>query len=217
ESKYVAVSGCCAQVLWMRTQLTDYGFFYDKVPIYCDQRVILQSRGIRTCILVTYFVRVVVTSPVSSEPALKKEIPRELLSISLPFLETEVAKCLVDKKYLEIKKKELSLDNDRLLEHIICQDVMNIVMHANDHHDNVFPANNNSLVYDNSVLDLLKPKNDQLMELLISQDFVHIAVNSLAAISDYKSMEQSFVDEYEWNLKLQTELDKKNDMIEKDI
>nr|GEU50947.1 hypothetical protein [Tanacetum cinerariifolium] len=43
ESEYVAVSGCCAQVLWTRaqvlwtrTQLTDYGFFYDKVPIYCD-------------------------------------------------------------------------------------------------------------------------------------------------------------------------------------
>nr|GEX86132.1 hypothetical protein [Tanacetum cinerariifolium] len=30
KSEYVAVSGCCAQVLWMRTQLTDYGFFYDK-------------------------------------------------------------------------------------------------------------------------------------------------------------------------------------------
>nr|GEU85703.1 ribonuclease H-like domain-containing protein [Tanacetum cinerariifolium] len=30
ESKYVAVSSCCAQVLWMCTQLTDYGFFYDK-------------------------------------------------------------------------------------------------------------------------------------------------------------------------------------------
>nr|GEU90183.1 putative reverse transcriptase domain-containing protein [Tanacetum cinerariifolium] len=38
ESKYVAVSSCCAQVLWMRTQLTDYGFFYDKVPIYCDSK-----------------------------------------------------------------------------------------------------------------------------------------------------------------------------------
>ncbi|GJV83768.1 retrovirus-related pol polyprotein from transposon TNT 1-94 [Tanacetum coccineum] len=36
ESEYVVVSGCCAQVLWMCTQLTDYGFFYDKVPIYCD-------------------------------------------------------------------------------------------------------------------------------------------------------------------------------------
>nr|GEY49804.1 hypothetical protein [Tanacetum cinerariifolium] len=38
ESEYVAVSGCYAQVLWMRTQLTDYGFFYDKVPIYCDSK-----------------------------------------------------------------------------------------------------------------------------------------------------------------------------------
>nr|GEY06802.1 retrovirus-related Pol polyprotein from transposon TNT 1-94 [Tanacetum cinerariifolium] len=38
ESEYVAVSGCCAQVLWMRTQLTDYGFFYDKVPINCDSK-----------------------------------------------------------------------------------------------------------------------------------------------------------------------------------
>nr|GEX57154.1 hypothetical protein [Tanacetum cinerariifolium] len=26
------------QVLWMRTQLTDYGFFYDKVPIYYDSK-----------------------------------------------------------------------------------------------------------------------------------------------------------------------------------
>nr|GEY33593.1 retrovirus-related Pol polyprotein from transposon TNT 1-94 [Tanacetum cinerariifolium] len=38
ESEYVAVSSCCAQVLWMRTQLTDYGFFYDKVPSYCDSK-----------------------------------------------------------------------------------------------------------------------------------------------------------------------------------
>nr|GFA64388.1 retrovirus-related Pol polyprotein from transposon TNT 1-94 [Tanacetum cinerariifolium] len=38
ESEYVAVSGCCAQVLWIRTQLTDYGFFYDKVSIYCDSK-----------------------------------------------------------------------------------------------------------------------------------------------------------------------------------
>nr|GEY05132.1 hypothetical protein [Tanacetum cinerariifolium] len=32
------ISSYCAQVLWMRTQLTDYGFFYDKVPIYCDSK-----------------------------------------------------------------------------------------------------------------------------------------------------------------------------------
>nr|GEW93695.1 hypothetical protein [Tanacetum cinerariifolium] len=38
ESEYVTVSGCCAQVLWMCTQLTDYGFFYDKVSIYRDSK-----------------------------------------------------------------------------------------------------------------------------------------------------------------------------------
>ncbi|GJV74822.1 hypothetical protein Tco_1506406 [Tanacetum coccineum] len=38
ESEFVDVSGCCAQVLWMRTQLTDYGFFYGKVPLYCDSQ-----------------------------------------------------------------------------------------------------------------------------------------------------------------------------------
>nr|GFA16721.1 uncharacterized mitochondrial protein AtMg00810-like [Tanacetum cinerariifolium] len=38
EAEYVVVSSCCAQVLWIRTQLTDHGFFYDKVPIYCDSK-----------------------------------------------------------------------------------------------------------------------------------------------------------------------------------
>ncbi|GJR51964.1 retrovirus-related pol polyprotein from transposon TNT 1-94 [Tanacetum coccineum] len=38
ESEYVAVFGCCDKVLWMRTQLTDYGFFYDKLLIYCDSQ-----------------------------------------------------------------------------------------------------------------------------------------------------------------------------------
>nr|GEX32465.1 hypothetical protein [Tanacetum cinerariifolium] len=38
ESEYVTVSGYCAQVLWMRTQLMDYGFFYDNVPIYYDSK-----------------------------------------------------------------------------------------------------------------------------------------------------------------------------------
>ncbi|GJZ65130.1 retrovirus-related pol polyprotein from transposon TNT 1-94 [Tanacetum coccineum] len=30
------ISVCCAQVLWMRTQLMDYGFHFNKIPIYCD-------------------------------------------------------------------------------------------------------------------------------------------------------------------------------------
>nr|GEX69068.1 hypothetical protein [Tanacetum cinerariifolium] len=38
ESEYVSLSVCCAQVLWMRTQLTDYGYYFDKIPIYCDSK-----------------------------------------------------------------------------------------------------------------------------------------------------------------------------------
>nr|GEW43120.1 Gag-Pol polyprotein [Tanacetum cinerariifolium] len=39
EAEYVSLSVCCAQVLWMRTQLTDYGFHFDKIPMYCDSKV----------------------------------------------------------------------------------------------------------------------------------------------------------------------------------
>nr|GEX09840.1 hypothetical protein [Tanacetum cinerariifolium] len=38
EAKYVSLSAYCAQVLWMRTQLTDYGFHFDKIPMYCDSK-----------------------------------------------------------------------------------------------------------------------------------------------------------------------------------
>nr|GEU39845.1 hypothetical protein [Tanacetum cinerariifolium] len=36
EAEYVSLFAFCAQVLWMRTQLTDYGFQFNKIPIYCD-------------------------------------------------------------------------------------------------------------------------------------------------------------------------------------
>ncbi|GJX11760.1 retrovirus-related pol polyprotein from transposon TNT 1-94 [Tanacetum coccineum] len=38
KAEYVSLSACCAQVLWMRTQLTDYGFHFNKIPIYCDSK-----------------------------------------------------------------------------------------------------------------------------------------------------------------------------------
>nr|GEW92910.1 uncharacterized mitochondrial protein AtMg00810-like [Tanacetum cinerariifolium] len=38
EAEYVSLSACCTQVLWLRTQLTDYGFRFDKIPIYCDSK-----------------------------------------------------------------------------------------------------------------------------------------------------------------------------------
>ncbi|GJT79954.1 RNA-directed DNA polymerase, eukaryota, reverse transcriptase zinc-binding domain protein [Tanacetum coccineum] len=38
EAEYVSLSACCAQVIWMRTQLLDYRFRYHKIPIYCDSK-----------------------------------------------------------------------------------------------------------------------------------------------------------------------------------
>ncbi|GJV46731.1 retrovirus-related pol polyprotein from transposon TNT 1-94 [Tanacetum coccineum] len=34
----IAMSGCCAQILWMRSQLKDYGFDFNKIPLYCDNK-----------------------------------------------------------------------------------------------------------------------------------------------------------------------------------
>nr|GEV47389.1 integrase, catalytic region, zinc finger, CCHC-type, peptidase aspartic, catalytic [Tanacetum cinerariifolium] len=69
----------------------------------------------------------------------------------------------------------------------------------------------------NVILEVLKHKNNRLMELLISQDLMHTAINSLAAINDYKNMKQSFMDEYNETLVLKAELAKKHDMIEKAV
>ncbi|GJW08357.1 hypothetical protein Tco_1570780 [Tanacetum coccineum] len=38
EAEYVSVSACCAQVMWMRTQLMDHGFRFNKIPMYCDSK-----------------------------------------------------------------------------------------------------------------------------------------------------------------------------------
>ncbi|GJZ75532.1 retrovirus-related pol polyprotein from transposon TNT 1-94 [Tanacetum coccineum] len=38
EAEYVALSASCAQVMWIRTQLKDYSFNYNKIPLYCDSQ-----------------------------------------------------------------------------------------------------------------------------------------------------------------------------------
>ncbi|GKC02865.1 retrovirus-related pol polyprotein from transposon TNT 1-94 [Tanacetum coccineum] len=38
KAEYIVMSGCCAQILWMRSQLSDYGFAYNHIPLYCDNK-----------------------------------------------------------------------------------------------------------------------------------------------------------------------------------
>nr|GEU53660.1 hypothetical protein [Tanacetum cinerariifolium] len=84
-------------------------------------------------------------------------------------IKSEAAKCCVERKSFKIKEKELLLENDRLL------------------------------------------------ELIISQDLVHTAMNSLAEIIDYQSMEKSFLDEYSKYVELKAKISKKNEKVEKAV
>nr|GFA43665.1 copia protein [Tanacetum cinerariifolium] len=38
KAEYMALSASCAQVMWMRTQPQDYGFNYNKIPLYCNSQ-----------------------------------------------------------------------------------------------------------------------------------------------------------------------------------
>ncbi|GKF36668.1 hypothetical protein Tco_0113426 [Tanacetum coccineum] len=43
-SLVIAMSGCCAQILRMRSQLTDYGFRFNKIPMYYDNKSAIALR-----------------------------------------------------------------------------------------------------------------------------------------------------------------------------
>nr|GEU92301.1 copia protein [Tanacetum cinerariifolium] len=41
EVEYIALSGCYAQIFWMRSQLTDYGLGFNKIPMNCDNKSVI--------------------------------------------------------------------------------------------------------------------------------------------------------------------------------
>ncbi|GJU50664.1 retrovirus-related pol polyprotein from transposon TNT 1-94 [Tanacetum coccineum] len=41
KAEYIALSGCCSQILWIRLQLTDYGFQFNKIPLYYDNKSVI--------------------------------------------------------------------------------------------------------------------------------------------------------------------------------
>nr|GEW99989.1 retrotransposon protein, putative, unclassified [Tanacetum cinerariifolium] len=38
KAEYIALSGCCAKILWMRSQFTDNGIGFNKIPMCCDNK-----------------------------------------------------------------------------------------------------------------------------------------------------------------------------------
>ncbi|GJT18106.1 retrotransposon protein, putative, ty1-copia subclass [Tanacetum coccineum] len=53
EAEYIAFSRCCAQIPWMRLQLTDYGFQFNKIPLYH-----FIKEQVENGVMELYFVRI---------------------------------------------------------------------------------------------------------------------------------------------------------------
>ncbi|GJZ00712.1 retrovirus-related pol polyprotein from transposon TNT 1-94 [Tanacetum coccineum] len=58
ESEYIAMSGCCAQILWMRSQLTDYGLGFNKILMskHIDIRFHFIKKHVENGVIELYFV-----------------------------------------------------------------------------------------------------------------------------------------------------------------
>jgi hypothetical protein len=42
KTEYIVVGACCAQILYMKQNLLDYGVFLEKVPLLCDNEIVVQ-------------------------------------------------------------------------------------------------------------------------------------------------------------------------------
>jgi hypothetical protein len=42
EAEYVAAGSCCAQLLWMRQTLKDYGYTMNHIPLLCDNESVIK-------------------------------------------------------------------------------------------------------------------------------------------------------------------------------
>ncbi|GKD10415.1 hypothetical protein Tco_1190100 [Tanacetum coccineum] len=89
EAEYIAMSGCCAQILWMRSQLSDYGFSYNRVPL----------EHVENGVVELYFV----STEYQLGDIFTKALPRErfefiLLRLGMKCMKPETLKRLQDEK-----------------------------------------------------------------------------------------------------------------------
>nr|GEY00162.1 hypothetical protein [Tanacetum cinerariifolium] len=67
EAEYIVISGYCAQILWMRSQLSDYGFAFNMIHMYCD------NQQVENGVVELYFV----TMDYQLADIFTKALPRE--------------------------------------------------------------------------------------------------------------------------------------------
>ena len=42
EAEYISVGSCCAQLLWMKATLSDFGIKFKQVPLLCDNESVVK-------------------------------------------------------------------------------------------------------------------------------------------------------------------------------
>ncbi|GJY52894.1 retrovirus-related pol polyprotein from transposon TNT 1-94 [Tanacetum coccineum] len=72
EAEYIAMSGCYAQILWMRSQLTDYDFVFNKIPLEKVEKGVVELYFV-----MTYY---------QLADIFTKALPRERFEFLLPHL-----------------------------------------------------------------------------------------------------------------------------------
>ncbi|GJR44276.1 retrovirus-related pol polyprotein from transposon TNT 1-94 [Tanacetum coccineum] len=63
EAEYISLSGCCAQILWMQSQLTDYGLVFNKIPL----TVIIKVPLLYAATIIGYQLVDIFTKPLARE------------------------------------------------------------------------------------------------------------------------------------------------------
>nr|GEV86503.1 hypothetical protein [Tanacetum cinerariifolium] len=101
EAEYVSLSTCCAQVLSMRTQLTDYVFHFDKIPIYH-----FIKEKVKKCIVELFFV--------GTEYQLADLFTKALLEERFKYLVRRLGmRCLTPEELVVLTKIELALEQSQ--------------------------------------------------------------------------------------------------------
>ncbi|GJR25201.1 retrovirus-related pol polyprotein from transposon TNT 1-94 [Tanacetum coccineum] len=142
EAEYIAMFGCCAQILWMRSQLSDYGFAYNRVPLYCDNKSAIalccnnvqHSRSkhidirhyfiqeqVDNGVVVLYFVR----TKYQLADIFTKALPRERFEFILPRLGMKCMKPETLKRLQDEKDESKHID---IRHHFIREQVENEVV-----------------------------------------------------------------------------------------
>nr|GEW38990.1 hypothetical protein [Tanacetum cinerariifolium] len=101
EAEYISMSRCCAQILWMRSQLTDYGFVFNKIPLYCDNRVPLLPAAIMSSTSARGYIHQSIT---------KRAVRISTLAFGMKSMSPETLKCLQEEEWEDTARYNCKLD-----------------------------------------------------------------------------------------------------------